>query len=502
MTSVSHPMIADLAPSRSSTRPDVPARDQGREDEKFSVPEATPLDPARREVPDTPVNPVAPIKPRTDHTSDTPNASTQVGAAAAVAAPDAGAGKSPLSGNAETPTALPTATSPRFIAGIDAGVAASAQPAPVGTTTTPVVGNQNSPAAATAAAPSPGLTAAQSADDQSAASTTNAQQQGGIAANTGQIAQPIVQASASGPASVPVGVQTTQTAQQAAAHAQIGRVTSGGTTPSSAIATKSTAPAGKNGPVDPFAGESEVVSNGIKKPSTDFSTNVSTAFSTGDTAAKPALTQASAQIMAQAMANAPTIAAATPESVAPSLTAPASVTGDALGVSQSFNAEMRAAIDAPTQAAAYTARGAVTAQPAAEQIAMQITRAADQNIDRMTVHLKPAELGKVTIDLEVGPDNRLLAVISAERSETLDLLQRDSKSLEKALNDAGIKTDSGSLEFNLKDEGGTAENGRDGDGKLHDGAIMLPGDMDAADINTIPTNTPLILPEGRIDIQV
>ena len=136
----------------------------------------------------------------------------------------------------------------------------------------------------------------------------------------------------------------------------------------------------------------------------------------------------------------------------------------------------------------------MTAQPVAEQVAMQISRAADQNIDRMTVHLKPAELGKVTIELEVGPDHRLHAVISAERSETLDLLQRDAKSLDKALNEAGIKTDSGSLQFNLKGEGGA--------GKLHDGAVMLPGETDTLEGDSLPAYTPLILPEGRINIQV
>ncbi|MFT5489624.1 MAG: flagellar hook-length control protein FliK, partial [Alphaproteobacteria bacterium] len=298
------------------------------------------------------------------------------------------------------------------------------------------------------------------------------------------------------------GTQLPQAAPQIAAVANVGRAATNGTTPANLAPSSPKTAVGKNTILDQQSGEVEAGGNDVKKPVTAFATGASTAPGVADTAAKPSVPQANSQIMAQAMANTPAIPAATAELTPPSLTAPAPVTGDTLGVTQSFNAEMRAAINAPTQAAAYTARGAVTAQPAVEQIAMQITRAADQNIDRMTVHLKPAELGKVTIDLEVGPDNRLLAVISAERSETLDLLQRDSKSLEKALNDAGIKTDSGSLEFNLKGEGGTAENGRDGDGKLHDGAVMLPGDIDATDVNSIPNNTPLILPEGRIDIQV
>ena len=93
-------------------------------------------------------------------------------------------------------------------------------------------------------------------------------------------------------------------------------------------------------------------------------------------------------------------------------------------------------------------------------------------------------------------------MISAERSETLDLLQRDARSLEKALAEAGVETDSGSLEFSRQGEGDTAENDSDGDRKLIEGAVMLPGDATDADAGGTLTNTPLILPEGRLDIQV
>ena len=180
----------------------------------------------------------------------------------------------------------------------------------------------------------------------------------------------------------------------------------------------------------------------------------------------------------------------------------AQVVPDTPTVTQSFHSEMRAALDAPTQAAAYTAKGAVTAQPAAEQVALQISRAANQGVDKLTIQLKPAELGKIKIDLEVGPDNRLIAVIAAEKSETLDLLQRDARQLERALNDAGLKTDSGSLEFNLRGDGDSADRGSDDEGKLMDGAVMLPGDPDNPYSQTPHAHNPLILPEGRIDIQV
>ncbi|MFT7569620.1 MAG: flagellar hook-length control protein FliK [Paracoccaceae bacterium] len=490
MTSVSQPFIADLAPSRSSNRPDVPAREARREDEKFALPDAPQSANERKDIPDAPVAPVSPVHPRNDRPPETPDASLSD----STTVPDVGKTDPVQSVDVARAPVAPSEPSSGLIAGI-AGTVAGNNATGQTTTTTPApqgTGVQNATTAATAGQ----ANSAQinpSAVDAQAVNT---------AATAGQATEPVVPAAAAPTAPGAAGTQLPQAAPQIAAVANVGRAATNGTTPANLAPSSPKTAVGKNTILDQQSGEVEAGGNDVKKPVTAFATGASTAPGVADTAAKPSVPQANSQIMAQAMANTPAIPAATAELTPPSLTAPAPVTGDTLGVTQSFNAEMRAAINAPTQAAAYTARGAVTAQPAVEQIAMQITRAADQNIDRMTVHLKPAELGKVTIDLEVGPDNRLLAVISAERSETLDLLQRDSKSLEKALNDAGIKTDSGSLEFNLKGEGGTAENGRDGDGKLHDGAVMLPGDIDATDVNSIPNNTPLILPEGRIDIQV
>lgn len=505
MNPVSHPLIADIAHARSSNRPDAPAREPRREDEKFSIREVPQAARERQEIPEAPVAPVSPIRPRVDHAPETQDtaASTQT----ASPAPETDKASVPPAAVSAVPPPTPASSSPGLIAGI-AGIATDGstvgQALPAVAPATQTMGGSDTSATTGTAQPNATQTNVNTADTQANAATVVTQPQIGNAAGNEQTNQSAITTNTSPAATAPstTSAQPPQAAQQIAAAVIPARTGPGGTTPSATTTSGSTTAAGKNAALDQQSGESEGTGVTVKKPVSAFATGVSTAFSGAETAAKPPQTQVSTQILAQAMASAPATATVTPEVTPPSLTAPPPVTGDALGVTQSFNAEMRAAIDAPTQAAAYTARGAVTAQPAAEQIAMQITRAADQNIDRMTVHLKPMELGKVTIDLEVGPDNRLLAVISAERSETLDLLQRDSKSLEKALNDAGIETDAGSLEFSLKGEGGTAENGGDEDGKLHDGAVMLPGDIDAADVNGAPMNTPLILPEGRIDIQV
>jgi len=44
-------------------------------------------------------------------------------------------------------------------------------------------------------------------------------------------------------------------------------------------------------------------------------------------------------------------------------------------------------------------------------------------------------------------------MVLAERPETLEMLQRDARGLERALQDAGLKTESGGLSFGLRGDG-------------------------------------------------
>ncbi|MEE2688337.1 MAG: flagellar hook-length control protein FliK [Pseudomonadota bacterium] len=103
------------------------------------------------------------------------------------------------------------------------------------------------------------------------------------------------------------------------------------------------------------------------------------------------------------------------------------------------------------------ARPPVPPQEVTSQVAVQIKKAVGQGSDHIRIQLKPAELGRVEVKLEVTEDGRAMAVVSAERSDTLDLLQRDAAGLRQALQDAGLNTDSNSLSFNLRGEGSKFE---------------------------------------------
>ena len=137
---------------------------------------------------------------------------------------------------------------------------------------------------------------------------------------------------------------------------------------------------------------------------------------------------------------------------------------------------------------------------------LQIKKAIGQGADQIRIQLKPAELGRVEVKLEVTADGRAMAVVNVERPETLELLQRDAAGLRQALQDAGLSTDSNSLSFNLRNEGnkfeqqlaeqghsqkqggkGTA-NEKDGDELDPTGAEIIAAESAAAD--------------GRVNVQV
>jgi flagellar hook-length control protein FliK len=98
--------------------------------------------------------------------------------------------------------------------------------------------------------------------------------------------------------------------------------------------------------------------------------------------------------------------------------------------------------------------------PPHEQIAVQIKDAMQNGNSRLTVALHPVELGRVEVKLDIDKDKNVTATIVVDRPATLDLLRNDAKALERALQDAGLQTDSGSLSFNLRDgQDGGARNG-------------------------------------------
>lgn len=87
----------------------------------------------------------------------------------------------------------------------------------------------------------------------------------------------------------------------------------------------------------------------------------------------------------------------------------------------------------------------------AQQLAAQITRRFANGSRVFDIRLDPAELGRVDVRLELSQDQRVQAILSAERPETLAELQRSARELERALNEAGLELEKDGLEFQLSE---------------------------------------------------
>ncbi|MGB3810661.1 MAG: flagellar hook-length control protein FliK [Parvibaculum sp.] len=92
-------------------------------------------------------------------------------------------------------------------------------------------------------------------------------------------------------------------------------------------------------------------------------------------------------------------------------------------------------------------------------IALQVARNLQKGVNRFDIRLDPAEMGRIDVRMEVKKDGNVAAHLIVDRPETLDLLQRDARALQQALNDAGLQANGDSLEFSLRDQnaGGNAQ---------------------------------------------
>ena len=88
-------------------------------------------------------------------------------------------------------------------------------------------------------------------------------------------------------------------------------------------------------------------------------------------------------------------------------------------------------------------------------------------MNRFEIRLDPGDLGRIDVTLEIGETGDVKARLVVDRVETLALLQRDARTLERAFEQAGLKAGDGSVDLQLRDGGsgsrseGRGEHGRE-----------------------------------------
>ena len=104
------------------------------------------------------------------------------------------------------------------------------------------------------------------------------------------------------------------------------------------------------------------------------------------------------------------------------------------------------------------------------QLAVEIVRQVEAGATRFQIRLDPPELGRVEVKLDVDKAGNVHARMTVDRAETLDLMQRDQRALERALAQAGLDSSKTNLEFSLRQN----PFARDGNGQQQ-GGQQQPG---------------------------
>lgn len=161
-------------------------------------------------------------------------------------------------------------------------------------------------------------------------------------------------------------------------------------------------------------------------------------------------------------------------------------------------------LDAAGKLAKAAARQPASLPQVYEQVSVRLNRMAKNGDKAMTIQLNPSELGRVEVKLDFSKDAAVTARITADNQQTLDLLQRDSKALERALADAGLKLNNDSLQFDLRQGSDSqhskfAESFKDQGRLWQQTSASAPLVADEIIINVSPAATAA---DGRVDIQV
>ena len=85
-------------------------------------------------------------------------------------------------------------------------------------------------------------------------------------------------------------------------------------------------------------------------------------------------------------------------------------------------------------------------------VAVEIAIQAQSGKNHFEIRLDPPELGRIEVRLDVDRDGRVTSRLIVDRSDTLALLRNDAAGLQRALQDAGLKTADNGLQFSLRDQ--------------------------------------------------
>jgi len=153
------------------------------------------------------------------------------------------------------------------------------------------------------------------------------------------------------------------------------------------------------------------------------------------------------------------------------------------------------------QAAAAASAGAPGTTVPVAGLPIVIAARAQAGVNQFDIRLDPPELGRIDVRLGVDGNGQVTSHVTVDRPETLTLLQSQQPQLERALEQAGLKTADNGLQFSLRDQ--SFAGGNSGGGAQPTPAqqqLVIP-DADASPVEISQTYSGWSLGTG-VDIRV
>ncbi|UFW40518.1 flagellar hook-length control protein FliK [Bradyrhizobium sp. WSM471] len=152
------------------------------------------------------------------------------------------------------------------------------------------------------------------------------------------------------------------------------------------------------------------------------------------------------------------------------------------------SAQAASAIQAPltnTTSAATASTATLTATAANANaipisgVPIEIAAAARAGKTRFDISLDPLDLGRIDVRINVDRNGQVTSHLTVEKPETLQMLRQDAPQLQRALDDAGLKTGSNGLSFSLRDQNSSGQNSGQNNDNGGNARRLIVSDEDA-----------------------
>ena len=112
-------------------------------------------------------------------------------------------------------------------------------------------------------------------------------------------------------------------------------------------------------------------------------------------------------------------------------------------------------------------------------LAVELAASAQSGKSRFEIRLDPAELGRIDVRMDVDSKGQVTSHLTVERPETLAMLRQDAPQLQRALENAGLKTGDSGLQFSLRDQSSSSGQNNSGNDSGRNAQRLIISDEDA-----------------------